>query len=52
MMDGETFFSVKGYSQPRNIGFYVKECLVPEMASATGPHSRVVGWDDVPHIEK
>ena len=37
MMDDETYLSVNGYSQPTNIGFYVKECLVPEMVSATPP---------------
>ena len=32
-MDGETYFQANGYSQPRNIMFFVEECLGPEIAS-------------------
>ena len=41
MTNGETYLSVKGQSQPRNIGLYVKECLGPEIASPTLPWTRL-----------
>ena len=49
MMNGETYSSLNGDSQPRNIGFYAKECLGPEITSATLPWTRLrqkswFGW--------
>ena len=36
-MDGETYFLVNCYSQPRNIVFFGEGCLGQEIASATPP---------------
>ena len=41
MVAGETYLSVNGYSQPRNIGFYAEQCLEQEMAYATPQRTRL-----------
>ena len=42
MVDGETYFSVNGYSQPRHIGFYAEQYLEQEMAYANTATDEIV----------